>query len=106
MRAFRTSLVIKAGEMLYTHPSILSEKKYNIFFHTYLRAETLKPIMPRTEAVSVALSSLVRVLYHLAAAHPFLTSPILYSYDEDQERQGIVYERLKTRHHLPVSSSG
>jgi hypothetical protein len=51
------SLVKKAGESLYTVSLIFSEQ---IFFYTLISVETSLPIMPRTEAVSVALSSLVR----------------------------------------------
>jgi hypothetical protein len=46
--------------------------------------------MPRMEAVSVALSSLVHVVYHLGC--PSLVSHlVISSYDEEQE---IVSERL------------
>ena len=43
--------------------------------------------MPRMEAVSVALSSLVRVVYHLAPVpQPLTQKKIFFSYDEEQER--------------------
>lgn len=71
MRACRISLAKKAGESLYTAPLIFSER---VFFYTLISVETSSPIMPRTEAVSVALSSLVREGIWLPirhSRHPF-----------------------------------
>jgi hypothetical protein len=65
MRACRTSLVIKAGKSFIQPHFIFLEKKDKSLIHTFLHVEILSPIVPRMEAVSVALSSLVRVVYHL-----------------------------------------
>ena len=64
MRACRTSLVTKAGKsFIQPHFDILGQNDF--FFTLFLfRVETSSPIMPRMEAVSVALSSLVRVVFH------------------------------------------
>ena len=54
--------MIKAGKsFIQTSLYLFGVKRF--FSHTYPRVETLSHIMPRMEAVSVALSSLVRVVY-------------------------------------------